>query len=203
MRYLYALIAIGLSIAAPAEAQQVSSLYPPTVTQADVTSAIAAVMPQPANAPPKSETIGAATGTVTTRYALEDHQHPRLTSTTYTVLDSNGQATVMFSRSFANKPGLNLTETDAATMTQPLVLRATAWMQDGQARYIGVTIQGQRAQLLPQINPLSGTLTLVSGVVSGVNGVVSQLTTYNVFGGSSAGATVSVIAVARSDVASN
>lgn len=56
---------------------------------------------------------------------------------------------------------------------------------------------------LPTINPLSGLITLVSGVVSGVNTVFAQITGYNVFGGSAAGATVSVIAIARSDVPSN
>ena len=174
-----------------------------TADQAKATAdAIAAVMPQPAVAAPKSEAVGAATGT-TVRYAREDHQHPRLTSTTYATLDASGQATATFSRSFVNKPGLNLTETDAATGSQPLVLRGLAWQRDGNGLYIGVTIQGRRAQMLPQVNPLSGAITLVTGVVTGVNSLITSLTNYDVFGGGTAGATVSVIAIARSDVASN
>ncbi|GAM01747.1 hypothetical protein [Sphingomonas parapaucimobilis] len=128
------------------------------------------------------------------------HQHPRLTSTTYATLDGTGQATVTFSRTFVNKPGLNLTETDATASTQPLVLRGLAWQRDSNGLYTGVTIQGQRAQLMPAITPLSGALTLVTQVVAGVNAIVTALTNYNVFAGNAAGATVSVIAVARSDV---
>lgn len=149
-----------------------------------------------------AEKIGASMGTQA-RYAREDHQHPRLTSTTYATLDSGGVATVTFSRAFANKPGVNLTETDVATGAQPLVLRVISWTQDANGAYTGCTVSGRRAQVLPTINPLSGTLTLLTGVITGVNTIVGQLTGYNIFGGSAAGATVSVIAVARSDVASN
>ena len=160
----------------------------------------ASAIPQPATATPKSEMTGGAVGTQPARYAREDHQHPRLTSTTYATLGATGQATVTFSRAFTSKPGLNLTETDAAAGSQPLVLRGIAWVQDASGMYTGVTIAGSRAQLLPTLTPLSGVLTLLGQVITGVNGVVSSLTGYNIFGGSAAGATVSVIAVARSDV---
>lgn len=162
-----------------------------------------AVLPQPADTTPRSELTGGGVGTQTKKFALEDHQHPRLTSTTYATLDSTGQATVTFSRTFVNKPGINLTETDATSSSQPLVLRGLTWTRDGNGLYTGVTIQGSRAQMLPTINPLSGTITLLSGVITAVNTLVAQLTGYNVFGGSAAGASVSVIAVARSDVPSN
>lgn len=161
-----------------------------------------AEVPQPATTAPKSEATGAAIGVVPQRFALEDHQHPRLTSTTYATLDSSGQATIAFTRTFLNKPGINLTETDAVSASQPLVLRGLAWVRDGNGLYTGVTVQGMRAQMLPTINPLSGALTLLTQVITGVNGLIAQLTGYNVFGGSAAGASVSVIAVARSDVPS-
>jgi len=172
--------------------------FPPV----DITS-IQNAIPKPASTAPLSEKTGAATGAVTTRYALEDHQHPRLTSTIYATLDGSGQATVTFSRTFVNKPGLNLTETDATSASQPLVLRGLSWVRDGNGLYTGVTIQGQRAQMLPQINPLSGAITLLSGLLTAVNSVFAQLTSYNIFGASASGATVSVIAIARSDVSSN
>lgn len=171
------------------------------VTQAALTD-LQAQIPKPASTPPLSEKTGAATGSQTAKFALEDHQHPRLTSTTYAILDSSGQATITFSRTFVNKPGLNLTETDATSASQPLVLRGLSWVRDANNLYTGVTIQGQRAQMLPTINPLSGTIALLTGVISGVNAVFAQLTGYNIFGGSAAGATVSCIAVARSDVPS-
>lgn len=171
-------------------------------TKAEV-DALSAAMPKPAITAPLSERTGAAIGATDSRYALADHQHGRLTSTTYATIGSNGQATVEFSRSFVNKPGLNVTETDATASSQPIVARGLGWVQDSNNLYIGVTIQASRAQMLPTITPLSGLLTLVSGVVTGVNGIVSQLTGYNIFGGSAVGASISVIAIARSDVPSN
>ena len=171
----------------------------PGVTLAQVD----AIMPKPATTAPQPEKTGAALGDQAGKFAREDHQHPRLTSTTYATLDSGGMATVTFTRTFTNKPGVNMTETDVAANAQPLVLRVQSWVQDGQGAYTGCVIRGSRAQLLPTLNSLSGLITLVSGVVTGVNGIVAQLTGYNIFGGSAAGASVSVIAVARSDVSSN
>lgn len=157
-----------------------------------------ASLPQPADQVPKSEAVSGATGSKTKNYALEDHQHPRLTSTTYATLGANGQATVMFSRTFTNKPGLNLTETDASPQTNVLALRSLNWMMQ-EGRFAGVVIEGKRALALPILNPVSG---LLGAVTTGVNVVVNALSGYNVFSGSGAGATVSIIAVARSDVAS-
>jgi hypothetical protein len=82
------------------------------------------------------------------------------------------------------------------------VLRGTVWQQDTNGRYYGVTIQGKRSRVLPTLTPLSGALTLLTQLITGVNTVITSLTGYDVFGGAAAGATVSVIAVARSDVAS-
>lgn len=153
-------------------------------------------VPEPSAIAPMPEAIAPQAG-ARTPYAREDHQHPRLTSTTYAILGANGQATISFSRTFVNKPGLNLTETDAVSTTQPLVLRGLAWQRDDQNRYTGVIIQGQRARMLPQITAVSG---LLSAVIIGVNSIVAALTNFDVFAGNAAGATVSVIAVARSDV---
>lgn len=139
-------------------------------------------------------------GSSDTHYAREDHQHPRLTSTTYATLDNVGQAVVAFTRPFANKPGVVLTETDANVNDQPLVTRVVGWTRDASGNYIGCTIKGSRAQILPTVVAVSGILT---AVITGVNALVSALTNFNVFGGMAVGATVSVIAVARSDVASN
>jgi hypothetical protein len=196
----------GLSPSPPASSDQIKALQDQLAAKADAAAlsqkANTADVPKPASNPPMSEKTGAATGAITQRFALEDHQHPRLTSTNYATLASDGTATVTFTRSFTNKPGINLTETDAAANTQPLVLRVQSWVQDANSAYTGCVIRGSRAQMLPTINPLSGALTLISGVVTGVNALVAQLTGYNVFGGSAAGAQVSCIAVARSDVAS-
>lgn len=156
-------------------------------------------IPQASTATPATEQIGGAAGTAPMRFSQEGHAHPRLTSTTYVTLGSTGQAFALFSRSFTNKPGLNLTETDAVAGSQPLVLRGLTWQQDANGKYYGVTVEGMRARALPQLSVVSGILT---AVITGVNSIVTALTGYNVFGGSANGAVVSVIAVARSDVAS-
>lgn len=158
----------------------------PGASQADV-DALAVKTPSPATVAPLAEKVGAAVGQQPTRYALEDHRHPRLTSTTYATLGSDGTATIAFSRSFVNKPGLNITETDATASAQVLVCRGLAWVRDGNGLYTGVTIQGRRSQMLPTINPLSGALTLLTQVVTGVNALISTLTNYDVFSGPAAG----------------
>lgn len=159
-------------------------------------------IPQPGTSTPPTESVAGAAGSTATKFAMEDHSHPRVTSTTYVTLDSTGQAFALFTRSFTNKPGLDLTETDATATSQPLSLRGLAWQQDANGRYYGVTIQGKRARVLPQLNALSGVLTLLTQVVTGVNSLVTALTGYDLFAGVATGATVTVIAIARSDVAS-
>lgn len=173
---------------------QIDMLAAQVAGKADVSA-----IPQPATTMPMAEKTGAAVGTIDSRYARADHQHPRLTSTTYATLAADGTATVAFTRSFVNKPGVNMTETDVAGK-QPLICAVQSWVQDKDGAYTGCIIRGQRAQVLPTINPLSGVLTLLSAVVTGVNSALAMLTNYNVFGGSVTGASVSVIAVARSDV---
>jgi len=177
--------------------------YTPPASAADV-SAIKAQIPQAATTTPQQEKTGGDVGVADSRYARADHQHPRLTSTTYATLDIMGKATAMFSRSFVYKPGLNLTETDATEGSQPLVLRGLGWIKDATGLFTGVTIQGSRAQLLPNITPVSTSLIAIATTIAAVNSnVVTPLTNYNVFGGTAFGATVSVIAVARSDVSSS
>lgn len=184
------------------DADRIAALSETIATKAD-----ASAIPQPATTTPKTEMTGGAVGAQPTRYAREDHQHPRLTSTTYATLASDGTATVAFTRPFTNKPGITMTETDVAGK-QPLICSVQSWVRETMTpapagAYIGCVIKGQRAQVLPTINPLSGLLTLLTAVVSGVNAIVGQLTNYNVFGGTVDGAVVSIIAVARSDVSAS
>lgn len=88
-------------------------------------------IPKPATAAPQSEKTGAAIGAATASYALEDHQHPRLTSTTAAVLSSDGTASAMFTRTFTAQPGVVMTEVNAVG-NQPLVMVVQSFvMQDG------------------------------------------------------------------------
>lgn len=170
--------------------------FPPV----DVSGLLAAI-PKPATITPSSESVGGSAGVDTSRYAQMGHSHPRLTSTTYATLAADGTATVTFSRTFVNKPGLNLTETDVVSSAQPLTLRGQSWVRDGNGLYTGVVIKGMRAQTLPTIAQIS-LASILTAVTTAVNTISAALTTYNVFGGAVEGSIVSVIAVARSDVPS-
>lgn len=155
-------------------------------------------IPKPAMIVPVNETNAGTPGNDETRFAQQGHSHPRLTSTTTAVLDSNGQATIMFTRTFANQPGVVLTEVNAGASNQPLVLVAQSFIMTGPL-FSGVNIKGYRSQPLPNQNQIT-VASLLTSVISGVNAIASSLTGYNVFGGTAAGAQVSVVAIARSDV---
>jgi len=65
--------------------------------------------------------------------------------------------------------------------------------------YTGAIVKGFRSQPLPSQSQLS-VATLLTGVVTSLNGLASLITGYNVFGGSAAGSQVSVVAIMRSDM---
>lgn len=172
-----------------------------TIDPSALVEAVKAQIPQPATASPKSEMTGGAVGSAM-RYALEDHQHPRLTSTTYATLDGAGKATVTFTRTFLNKPGFSITEIDG-TNTQPLVCVVESFVPNTPTGpYTGCVVKGYRSQALPAQQQMS-LLAILGTVVAGVNSLAASLTGFNVFGGSSGGASVSVVAIARSDVSSS
>lgn len=182
-------------------------IIPPGLTQADLDAALAlkadaSALPLPSVATPAIEVTGGAAGTNQQKFAQEGHQHPRLTSTTYATLISDGTASVSFSRTFVNKPGVVMTEVDA-NGSQPLVCVVTGWQQDGQSRYTGCSIKGYRSQVMPTQNTSLSLATLLTGLITAVNTLAGLITGFNVFGGSASGATVSVIAVARSDVSAS
>jgi len=155
-----------------------------------------------ATTPPKGETTTAAPG-VNNKAQGADHQHPRLTSTTYATLGSDGRATVSFTRPFLNKPGFSITEIDASG-AQPLVCVVESFVREvmtptPSGNYVGCVIKGYRSQALPA-QPQMNVLAILTTVVAGVNALAASLTGFNIFGGSPSGASVSVVAIARSDV---
>lgn len=133
-------------------------------------------------AAPVPEAVAPAVGSGQ-RAARDDHKHERLTSATVQVLDTNGAATVTFTRSFASLPAVTclLYEASAA---QPVVFKVKDWVKDAGGNYIGCNVMGYRASILPALSGI-GLLT----------GLVSALANYNVFGGSAAGAQFCCIAL--------
>lgn len=167
------------------------------ISLGEVQALVTSLMPKPATQAPLPEATTATVGADPSIYALDGHKHPRLTSTTLATLAADGTSTVMFTRSFSNKPGVVMTEIDASA-TQPLIMVVQSFVQVG-GLFTGCVVKGYRSQPLPSQNQLS-VASLLTGVISGVNALASTLTGFNVLGGSAAGASVSVIAIARSDV---
>jgi hypothetical protein len=151
----------------------------------EVQALMAASVPQPATVTPRSEMTGGAIGVQPTRFALEDHQHPRLTSTTAAMVTTGSTATLAFTRPFLNKPGVVCTEIEGATGTaaQPAVFKVDSWVTDANGAYTGCVIRVWRSQTVPQ-----NLATLLLGAV------------FNLFSASVVGTQFSCIAVARSDV---
>src|SRR5438067_5995410 len=138
------------------------------------------------DATPAPEATAGAAGTVDAA-ARGNHTHPRLTSATVQALDTNGLATITFTRKFTALPAVTclLYEAGAA---QPVVFKVQNWIQDANNNYTGCVIQGARASVLPA---LSGILL--------VGPLISTLANYNVFGGSAAGAQFCCIALQPSN----
>lgn len=109
-----------------------------------------------------------------------DHVHPRLTATATGVLNSSGEATIVFTRIFATKPGLTVTYAESAD-NQPVVFKLKSWTQDGSLNYTGCVIKGYRAQTIP-----TNLVTLLLGGV------------FNLFAASATGVEYSLIAVQSS-----
>lgn len=108
-----------------------------------------------------------------------DHTHPRLSATANGTLNASGEATITFTRSFANKPSVIITYVEAAD-NQPLVFKVKTWTQSG-ATYTGCVIKAYRSQTIP-----TNLATLLLGGV------------FNLFSGSASGVEYNLIAIAPS-----
>lgn len=163
----------------------------PSIALSDVT----AMLPKPATSVPLSEATGGAIGADPTVYAVDKHQHPRLTSVTQATVASGNTASITFTRTFANEPGIDYQElpptantttpdaADTAANAQPTTCKVIAWSKDGNGAYTGCIVRIWRSQTIPQ-----NLATLLLGGV------------FNLFAASVVGTRFSLIAVARSDV---
>lgn len=134
------------------------------------------------NDPPPSETVSplAGAGGMASR---EDHRHPRLSSATIQTLNASSEATITFSRTFSTMPAVVCLLYEASD-SQPVVFKVKSWTQDAQGNYTGCVIRGFRSSILPS---LSGILL--------IGPLISALASFNVFGGSAAGAQFCCLAI--------
>lgn len=109
----------------------------------------------------------------------DDHQHPRLTSATSHVTDGSGQATCMFTRSFATAPKLAPCYAEAAD-SEPVIMKRVSWVMDG-PNYVGCVMKAYRLRTLP------ASIALLSVLIS-----------FSVSGGSAAGIAFDLIALQSS-----
>lgn len=152
------------------------------------------LMPLPAVAAPAAERTAPTAGSGD-RYSRDDHAHPRLTSVTTGTVVAGNTATVMFTRAFANEPGMDYQElppsantvtpdaADTAAQAQPTMSKVVSWVKDANGNFTGCTLRIWKAQTVPQ-----NLATLLLGGV------------FNLFAASVVGTRFSLIAVARSDV---
>jgi len=115
--------------------------------------------------------------------ARDDHKHPRISSATVGVLGANGEATVVFTRSFPVIPAVACLLFESAD-SQPVIFKVKTWARDAQLNYTGCVIKGYRSATLPSM----------SGVVL-VTGVIAALSNFNVFSGNANGAQFCCLAI--------
>lgn len=122
---------------------------------------------------PTSEGVVPAAGSGA-KVSRDDHAHMRLTSShSGLTLDASGVAQIIFTRTFANEPAINITPFMAAGATQPQVIVPTSYVMSN-GLYTGVNVKGFQAQA-------------VAVSILGVN--------VNAFGGNPAGAKFTLVAL--------
>ena len=73
---------------------------------------------------------------------------------------------------------MTVLEVDSGGSAPPADFKVQSWTQDAQGNYTGCTIYGSRSRVLPTLTPVSGLLTLLSGVISATNAVFQVLSGY-------------------------
>jgi hypothetical protein len=168
-------------------------------------TSLAATVPTIATDMPQPEAVNPQPGVDGLKVLGAKHQHPRLSSTTAGTILANGTATVAFTRTFTLPPGMVITEIPgtAPPQTMPATFKVESWVREimtptPSGAYTGAVIRAWRSQVLPTQTTLS-LVSLLTGVITGVNTLIASLTGFNVFGASVTGTAFSCIAIQRSD----
>ncbi len=130
-------------------------------------------MPKPASAAPRPERTGAAIGEQPGRYALEDHQHPRLTSVTagtpavpgsHMIKNDGLSPPIIFTRLFTTEPGIDIMpiKPNAADILLPPYVADWVMGTGGDAdKYAGVVI-GWRKLIMSSTSATVLNITLLA-----------------------------------------
>lgn len=121
------------------------------------------------NAAPVTDGLSAVPGTGV-KVSRDTHSHQSRAGTGTGVTNSSGLATIAFSRAFDVQPIMGSPVYEEVAGTQPILFHRVAWIKTG-AQWTGVTIQAQRAQVIPTnlvTALLGGVFNLFAGGVSGV-----------------------------------
>jgi len=110
------------------------------------------------NVAPVTEGVSASPGAMDLA-SRSDHVHRRLTSSTAGVTNGTGEATVVFTRTFAQEPGITLMPRELVD-GGAIASKVKNWTQDAQGNYTGAVVKFYRIQALPAV------LTLLSGLIN-------------------------------------
>lgn len=172
---------------------------------ADVT-ALAAQMPVPSDETPRPEATGGAAGLEGRKVSGSRHQHPRLTSTTgrlnasdtsHTIAATGKSPPIMFTRSFASEPGLDVMPImpNAADILLPPYVDSWVMGTGAEANVFKGVVIGWKKLVLQ--NGLAAVNVAGISVVAGAN--IANAIQLKVE--AATGVRFSCIAVARSDMA--
>lgn len=171
MKRLLLALTFALGLGSTAQAQVLVDGRPPA---SGVTlDQVQAIIPQPANITPPSESTAAATGAQTMRYALEDHVHQRITRAQDVTTDASGY----WAASWASMP---LAQAPAVwpiainSTTQPVICNVTTRTTTGATGRCWIS------------RTLPATLTVLTNLIS-----------YDLFGTPAATISVQVLAIPK------
>jgi hypothetical protein len=126
----------------------------------DITPSMSALL---SDAPPMGEagTPAAGTGSQATR---NDHRHPRLSSSTSGTTDANGEATIVFTRTFDTQP--SVVPCAVENNTNPVPAFKVKAFQTNAGKITGCTIYASRSRALPAL----GGILLIGPLISALAG---------------------------------
>jgi len=148
------------SLAKKADIPDVSNLAPKNM------------IPSLSDAKPVSEAMVAKAGNAAMA-SRDDHTHERLTETFKGTLDTNGQAVITFSKTYAVQP---VAIPQGIKAGAPISWDKEYMGTDG--AWTGVKIIGYKAKPMPTTPVLSLT-TLLGGVITGLNTLIGIVSGYN------------------------